>query len=231
MWPFGKTCSLEESGVFKGFTDCHSHILPGVDDGVRTMEESLEILHRYEQLGVGAVWLTPHIMEDIPNTTEDLKSRFRELESLYGGRITLRLAAEYMLDTLFAERLEKNDLLPLGEKSNHLLVETSYFNPPLNLYRILEEIKTKGFHPVLAHPERYAYMDEKDYRKLQNLGVGFQMNLPSLTGMYGKRVRGRAEWLLKNKLFNYTGTDLHGIGQLHELLFRKICKTNRRQQE
>lgn len=113
MWFFKKRVSLKDSGIFDGFTDWHSHILPGVDDGVQTMDESLEILHLYEELGVKTVWLTPHIMEDIPNTTAYLRERFAELKAAYDGRIELHLAAENMLDNLFEERLENNDLLPL----------------------------------------------------------------------------------------------------------------------
>lgn len=158
MWPFKKRISLKSSGIFAGLTDWHSHILPGVDDGVQTMEESLAILQQYEVLGVKAVWLTPHIMEDIPNTTMRLKERFAELQQAYPGPVALHLAAENMLDHLFEERLESNDLLPIGDAGNRLLVETSYFNPPMNLYETLERIKSKGYYPVLAHPERYVYM-------------------------------------------------------------------------
>ena len=133
MWPFRKRISLKDSGIFKNFTDCHSHILPGVDDGVQTMEEALEILRLYEELGIKSVWLTPHIMEDMPNTTLHLRERYAELQATYSGPIKLHLASENMLDNLFEERLEKNDLLPLGESGDHLLVETSYFNPQFNL--------------------------------------------------------------------------------------------------
>ena len=133
MWPFTRSCSLAESGLFEGFTDWHSHILPAVDDGVRSVEEALEILHGYEALGMKTVWLTPHIMEDMPNTPESLKRKFEELRTAYSGRIGLHLAAEHMLDNLFDERLNGNDLLPIGRRGNHLLVETSYFNPPLDL--------------------------------------------------------------------------------------------------
>ena len=144
---------MKDSGIFEGFTDWHSHILPGVDDGVRTVEEALEILRLYEELGVKAVWLTPHIMEDIPNTTAHLRERFAELQATYTGPITLHLAAENMLDNLFEERLEKNDLLPLGENGNHLLVETSYFSPPMGLSNILprrSEIKKRIFRIYTA---------------------------------------------------------------------------------
>jgi tyrosine-protein phosphatase YwqE len=159
MW-FRKRQTLEESGFFRGFTDWHSHILPGVDDGVQSMDESLQILAEYERLGVKEVWLTPHIMEDIPNTTEKLRDRFMELKAAYQGSIVLNLASENMLDNLFEERLEKNDLLPIGKDGKHLLVETSYFNPPMGLNNILLRIKAKGYYPVLAHLERYLYMSE-----------------------------------------------------------------------
>ena len=83
MWPFRKKHTLEDSGYFLAFTDWHCHILPGVDDGVQSMDESLQILAEYERLGVKEVWLTPHIMEDIPNTTEKLRERFIELRTAY----------------------------------------------------------------------------------------------------------------------------------------------------
>ena len=186
MWPFRKRYSLADSGIFQGFTDWHSHILPGLDDGVRTMDEALDVLAMYGKLGVKTVWLTPHIMEDVPNTTALLKNRFEELQATYNGNIGLHLSAEYMLDNLFWERLNGNDLLPLGKRGDLLLVETSCYNPPIHLYGLLDEIKSKGFHPVLAHPERYAYMEKEYYRNLKGMGIKFQLNLFSLTGLYGK---------------------------------------------
>lgn len=222
MWPFKKRISLKESGIFEGFTDWHSHILPGVDDGVRTVEEALEILCLYEELGVEAVWLTPHIMEDIPNTTAYLRERFAELQAIYTGPITLHLAAENMLDNLFEERLEKNDLLPLGENGDHLLVETSYFSPPMGLNNILLRIKAKGYYPILAHPERYVYMGESDYRQLKGIGVKFQLNLYSFCGLYGKKVQRKAYKLQKESMYEYIGTDLHQLGTLKSMLQQKI---------
>lgn len=214
MWPFKKRISLKDSGVLSGFTDWHCHLLPGVDDGVQTMEESLEILRLYGELGVKSVWLTPHIMEDIPNTTAHLRERFAELQAAYNGTIDLHLSAENMLDALFEERLEKNDLLPLGEKGDHLLVETSYFNPPMGLKNILLRIKAKGYYPVLAHPERYVYMDKSYYMELKDMGVKFQLNLFSPRGMYGKATHKKANWLQKSGMYEYTGTDLHQLGML-----------------
>lgn len=223
MWPFKKKYALADSKIFQGLTDWHSHILPGVDDGVQTMDEALEILALYEELGVKAIWLTPHIMEDVPNTTTRLRERFADLKAAYKGSIRLHLAAEYMLDNLFRKRLKEENLLPLGENGNCLLVETSYYNPPTNIYSLLERIKTKGYYPVLAHPERYMYMTDEDYQKLKESGVLFQVNVPSLTDFYGKIVTKRAKGLLEKRIVDLYGTDTHCLQMLIKLASSK-CK-------
>lgn len=224
MWPFRKKQTLEESGFFRGFTDWHSHILPGVDDGVQTIEEALQILAEYERLGIKEVWLTPHIMEDIPNTICHLRNRFAELQAVYGGNITLHLASENMLDKLFEERLEKKDLLSIGGDGDHLLVETSYYSPPNMLYEILNQIKAKGYYPILAHPERYLYMSETDYIKLKSMCVKFQLNMFSLLGAYGNVASKNAQWLIKQSFIDFIGSDLHSLDDL-KYFHRKIsCK-------
>lgn len=208
---FGKPTIVSQ---LRGFTDHHSHILFGVDDGVKTLEVSLQVLQRYEEIGISKVWCTPHVMEDIPNTTSALRERYAELKAAYTGPIQLHLAAEYMMDELFDERLEQNDLLPLGENGNRLLVETSYFNPPMDLQGILKRIKAKGYFPVLAHPERYVYMDKDDYRKLKDMGILFQLNLSSLAGAYGEEAQHWAKWLMKKHFYNLAGSDLHSLRNL-----------------
>ncbi len=219
FWPFRKRIEgLHESGLMEGFTDWHSHILPGVDDGIRTLEESLEVLDAYEKMGVRRVWFTPHIMEDFPNETSFLQKRFAELCLEYDGHIELNLAAENMLDALFEDRLEKKDFLPLGKDGKHLLVETSYFSPPMNFDDLIDDIQFSGYRPVLAHPERYRYMDEEDYKKLRNRGVLMQVNMMSLVGMYGNTARKKAMWLLKNRMIDLTGSDLHRLSATQKYL-------------
>lgn len=186
--------------------DYHSHILPGVDDGISTMEDSLRVLKRYEELGITSVWCTPHVMEDCPNTTEGLKARFAELQEAYDGPVRLHLAAEYMMDTLFMKRLAAKDLLTID---GQVLVETSYFNPPVNLDDILDEIKSRGFFPILAHPERYLYMDKSDYKRLKADGIRFQLNIGSLKGVYGRHALAKATWLYGKSWYDYAGSDLH----------------------
>ena len=236
---------------FPDATDWHSHILPGVDDGFQEMEQSLHMLRTYEKTGLKHLWLTPHIMEDVPNETSHLREVFAAFQEAYdadwrsrqagsmstnvtashssvaassakeqpgeaeaaaSSKITLHLAAENMLDPLFEKRLRAKDLLPLGEKADHLLVETSIFAAPSNFLGLLERIKNAGYTPVLAHPERYLYMEKSDYEKLKAMGIQFQRNLFSLKGQYGDTVRKRCKKLMKWDMYDYVGSDLHREG-------------------
>ena len=224
---FNSRTSIMGSGVLQGATDRHSHILFGVDDGIQTLEESLSALAREEELGVEDVWCTPHVMEDVPNTTEALKARFAELQSAYKGNIKLHLAAEYMIDTVFEERLSNGDFLTM--ENNTVLVETSTWSPPFDLLNQLRELQKKGYNPLLAHPERYRYMANEDYEELIRLGVRFQLNLPSIVGYYGKTAQEKASWLLKKDMYSAIGTDCHkdkalGEPYMRELLSREDMK-------
>lgn len=218
MWPFKSVASIKDSRMFQGFTDWHSHILPGVDDGVQSMQESLDILKLYEDLGVRRIWLTPHIMEDIPNQPSELKKKFEELKKAWDGKVELKLAAEHMLDSLFEERLASEDVLPIGDEGRHILVETSYYTPPMGMEDLLDKIKAKGYYPVLAHPERYRYMDEAFYNRLKNKDILFQMNYASLVGGYGESARKKAEWLLKKDMINLVGSDVHRMSAINSVI-------------
>lgn len=224
MWLFSDKVLVRDSGLLDGFRDCHCHLLPGVDDGVQEVDETMQILEEWESLGVKEVWLTPHIMEDIPNEPEELKKKFEKLLARpRAGKITLHQAAEHMMDGLFLKRLEKNDVVPYNG-SGKLLVETSYYTPPMNMGDIIERIKAKGYEPILAHPERYQYMDKPDYNRLKQRGVLLQLNLPSLVGAYGPLVMKKAEWLLKENMYDYCGSDTHSMNQVELFLSSEISK-------
>ncbi len=228
MWFFNKhNHSLSE--CLNNIVDHHSHILPGVDDGIKTISDSLEVLSLLENVGVKNLWLTPHIMEDIPNTSEHIRERFSELKSTYKGNIQLQLSAEYMIDNLFNERLNNNDLLPIGTNKDHILVETSYFNPPMDLYATLEKIKSSGYHPLLAHPERYVYMEKDKYKQLKSMGVKFQLNIFSLIGLYGKTAQKKSSYLLKSGLYDAMGSDLHTVKQCSFLSKKMLSSKDKTQ--
>ena len=220
MGLFSRKTTVHDSGLLCGAADRHSHILWGVDDGVKTSAETLETLSFLGECGLGDLWLTPHTAEDVPNTTEGLKARFAELEALYAGPVRLHLASEYMLDTLYERHLEERDLLTM--EGDTVLVETSTWNPPVGMAALLKETMAAGYRPLLAHPERYRYMEMEDYGRLAGMGVRLQLNLPSLLGYYGDTVQAKARKLLSDGLYSFVGSDCHGLGILRKLYSARV---------
>ena len=206
--------SLAESGALKGMTDRHCHVLFGVDDGIRTLEDSLAVLAYDEEVGISEVWCTPHIMEDVPNTTEALRERFEQLQQAYSGPIRLHLAAEYMLDTLFEERFNAGDLLTMED--NTVLVETSTWNPPSDMTGTLRRIQKAGYRPLLAHPERYRYLNDAGYERFYKMGIHFQLNAGSLVGYYGETAMHKAHDLLAKGWYSEIGSDCHRLASIKE---------------
>ncbi len=224
LWFKDKVASLDESGFLSGLTDWHSHVLPGVDDGIKTLDESIEVLKHFDEKGIETLWLTPHIMEDYPNSTDKLRARFDELQNAWKGDLKLRLASENMLDSLFEERLAARDLLPIGENGDHLLVETSYFSAPMGFDGMIDSIMSAGYYPLLAHPERYTYMNEEDYKRLREKGVKMQLNYVSLVGGYGETAKKKSIWLLKNGMIDAVGSDVHRLKSNQTLIAQKPSK-------
>lgn len=219
MW-FQNKKTLLKSGFLNHFTDYHTHILPGVDDGIKTMEESLELLRLFEEEGVKSIVLTPHIMDEYPhNDPIFLRARFEKLQQQYQGVIELRLGAEYMIDSKFGEHLQKGDLLTI--KDNFLLVETSYAFEPPSFTAAIKEAKDKGYQIVLAHPERYSYMTKEHHRQLKQLCVFYQLNLPSILGFYGPKVYQNALDLLESDSYHFIGTDIHRVASFQEIYAKR----------
>lgn len=222
MWYLWHRSNLIDSDFFHGFTDFHSHILPGVDDGVKTMTEALGILDYFNRLKISKVMLTPHVMNGIENW-ETVVQVFRMLSQQYKGEIALGLGAEYMIDSGFNERLDKG--LQCLEKDT-VLVETSYFSPPNNFYESLYNISITGNTPIIAHPERYLYMKYSDYYSLKEKNYLLQLNLLSLSGYYGKLAKKNAEFLLEQGMYDRVGTDLHNL-QIFKKWVKEIKVTDK----
>lgn len=203
----------------KDFVDIHAHILPGIDDGSATEEEAIALLKRMQSYGIHHIICTPHIMEGVwENTPEIITQALEKLKQTMQQQgisdIHISAAAEYMLDQQFNELLATKNLLTL--KDNYLLIELSFFNPPINLYEILFNIQIAGYKPILAHPERYLFFHNKmeEYQKLKNAGCLFQLNLLSVTSYYGKNIQTVAQQLLKENLYDFVGTDTHHSNHL-----------------
>ena len=221
---FSRKASIESSCVLRGATDSHSHILFGVDDGIQTLDDSLAALDYLERQGVRTVWLTPHVMEEVENTTAALQARFGQLREAYTGGIDLHLGAEYMMDTVFVDRLAARDLLTVGD--NMVMIETRYGQQPLEFEKLLAATRSAGYHVLLAHPERYFYLIWDDYERIHASGVRFQLNLPSLCMQYGPVVYKKALWLLERRMYFAAGSDCHRLSRLQEqYLQRTLSKS------
>ncbi|WP_119792572.1 tyrosine-protein phosphatase [Flavobacterium anhuiense] len=200
--------------LFDGsFVDIHSHILPGIDDGAKNMTKSIELVSALQKLGVSQMVTTPHINHYVwNNSPEIIQSKLKETQkTLEENKIKMpvQAAAEYFIDSWLENHFKEEKLLTL--KDNYVLVEMSYLNAPLNIYKTIFEIQVAGYIPVLAHPERYVFYHNKfsEYEKLKNAGCVFQLNLLSTVEYYGSQIAKTADDLLAKGMYNFCGTDVH----------------------
>ena len=234
---FKKKIFADYSGYFPIVTDIHSHILPGIDDGAPDVETSILLIEGLINLGIIQSVATPHIIGDLYRNDAATINKALNLvrDALAEKQIDFKVsaAAEYMLDAYFLELLStKTPLLTI--KDNLVLTEFSYADKPYSVEQIVFAIITEGYQPILAHPERYGYYhnDFKQYDFLNELGFLLQVNLLSLTGYYGKPAAKAANYLIKNNLASYVGTDLHHERHLDALsdnknktLFREVLSS------
>lgn len=198
--------------------DIHSHLVPAIDDGSKSMQESIDIIKEFKKLGFKKLITTPHIMQHrFPNTSKIILSGVTEVQNelvKQGIDIQLEVACEYYLDEHFMQLLEKRDILTFGD--NYLLFELSYAMKPANLLALIYEIEVAGYQPILAHPERYLYLHDNFtlYEQLKERGVLFQVNLNSFSGYYSKAVQKTAMKILENGWIDFIGSDTHKLSHL-----------------
>ena len=207
-----------------GFVDIHSHILPGIDDGAKNIEESLSLIQKMKNIGFSKIIGTPHTYPGLyNNSSESIEKSFKSIKNNSIDGIKLSYASEYMLDTKLIEKAQKGSLLCI--KDNYVLVEMSFISEPVGLYEILYEIKVNGYIPLLAHPERYLFYKRlKDYYKLKKFGCIFQANLLSSTDYYGIEIRKNLDRLLKNNFLDFVGSDIHNQRHITEFNKKVNCK-------
>jgi len=206
--------------------DIHSHLLPGIDDGVKTLKESIEIIKRFKSLGYQRLITTPHIFSDIyPNTIEIIQEKLYIVQNELKKEsidIVIEASAEYYLDMKFLELIEDDELLPF--KGNYILFETPCTSKLIILDVAIKNIINKGYIPVLAHPERYSYLYSDNlerYKELKRMGVLFQVNLKSLQS-HSKSMRKTALKLIKAGLVDFIGSDVHRMRDI--LIVEKVLK-------
>jgi tyrosine-protein phosphatase YwqE len=216
---FSRKPSLSDFSAIKA--DMHSHLIPGIDDGARTLDDSIALARRFYELGYRKLITTPHIQqENFRNTPEIILGGLEKVRKALKSEnipVQLEAAAEYLLDDGFEEKAAKGDLLTFSGK--YLLVELSYFNPHPNLKNFVFNLQVDGYKVILAHPERYTYWfsDFSRYEDLKDRGVFFQVNLVSLAGFYPEPVKKMAEKLMEKGMVEFVGSDMHNTNYMQAL--------------
>ncbi len=221
---FRKLFSGKASGL-KDFSsvevDMHSHLVPGIDDGAKTLEDSLELIRRMHRLGYRKLITTPHIQQEYFKNTPEIIHEGLELvrEAIRKENIPIELeaSAEYLIDDGFEEKASDRKMLRFGD--DYVLVELSYFNPHPNLKTFVFNLQIDGFKVILAHPERYTYWfnDFGKFEDLKDRGVFFQLNLVSLAGFYPDPVRKFAEKFIDKGMIEFVGSDMHNLRYMEAL--------------
>lgn len=215
-----------------GLVDIHNHILPGIDDGAKSVEDSIDLLNGFSELGITSFVCTPHIMHNhYDNTPSSINAAHtllkKEMVSRKLVNVSLEPSAEHMIDDNFENLLENAQVMPL--KKEYLLIEMSYLQPSLNFDTAIDQIASHSYFPIFAHPERYMYFHRKSkvYLSLKRQGILFQLNLQSLNAnAYGKDVQRMALKLLEDGLIDYVGSDVHNLRQLSLIKETKMSKNS-----
>ena len=226
---FKKTKKEPEINFSAIGTDMHSHIIPGIDDGAKNVNDSILMAKRFVALGFKKVIATPHVMADYYRNTPDTINKGLDVlrEALRVNEIDLEVeaAAEYYLDEVFLKKLERKEVLTFGH--NFLLFELSYMNQPPNLLDVLFKIQDCGYQPVLAHPERYPFYHGsiENYQQIKDYGCLLQLNTISLLGYYGNSCKKAAEEMVDKHCVDFLGSDMHHLR--HADALKESLYTNR----
>ena len=198
--------------------DIHSHLIPGIDDGSQTMDETIAMLAKFQELGYKKVITTPHVMSDsFPNTSENILAGLEDVRAeikKVGLTIEIEAAAEYYFDETFVAKIKAKDLLTFGD--NYVLLEFAFHSPPQYIDQMFFELQSRGYRPVVAHFERYMYFLGKIEKAIEwrQKGINIQININSLSGHYGPDIKKQAERLIDAGEFDFIGTDCHRIEHL-----------------
>lgn len=211
MFSFFKKKKTLREIIPQNFVDMHSHLLYGLDDGAKSLQETQNLIADLKSFGFLQFITTPHTTPLVwENTKDQILDQYEKVRAeLNMSEAELRVASEYLIDDSFLKRLENEKLLTV--KDNYVLIEMSYINPPIQLYEIIMELNSQGYQAILAHPERYNFYknDYDSFKKLKSAGCLFQINMLSSTGYYGAGITAVADYLLKENMYDFAGSDVH----------------------
>lgn len=212
--------------------DMHTHILPNIDDGSESMEETIKMLKEAKKAGFTDIITTSHYIENSYDITKrERKNIINEIKSkldIENINIKLYNGAEAYISNNIYELIEKEEL-PTLNNSKYLLMELPMNNKVLYLDNVIYSLESKGITPIIAHPERYSYVqnDIKFVEELVERGVLFQSNYGSIIGKYGNDASKCAKKLLKKKLIHFLGTDTHKSNSIYaqmNIILKKLEK-------
>lgn len=191
--------------------DIHSHIIYGVDDGSKNVEDSISMLKEAKKAGFTDIIVTPHYMEGyFEHSKEDISNRIDILKNKIEGEINIFQGNEIYLTTSINDLIDE-DLATTLNNSKYVLFELPMLEKPINLIEIVYKILEHDRIPIIAHPERYKYVQEDNNILLDLIetGVLFQSNYGSIIGTYGKNVQETVKKLLKHNMIHFLGSDNH----------------------
>lgn len=199
--------------------DIHSHILPGLDDGAKSMEETLKMVRELHKAGFKTLIATPHVLEgnDYLSPADILAATEQVRECVARAEIPVKIlpGAENYIFPDMAKWAQAGKLLTLGNTGKYLLLELPMLEIPHYTDQVFFELQVNGMTPVLAHPERYRGLYDKPERLLDwaKKGILFQLDLRSMDGKYGPQARRLAEIMLSSDLAHFVGSDAHRVAR------------------
>ena len=224
--------------------DFHSHILPNIDDGSTSMEESVKLIKEAAQAGFTGIISTSHYLQNYYESDEEERKgllvelaeqvKMADVKSSggigkekssdddtssfaeYSRMPKLYLGNEIYITTEMVELLEERKASTING-TNYVLFELPMNSKPLFVKEVVYKLIENGYKPIIAHPERYSYVKEDiEYvRDLKNMGALFQSNYGSVIGMYGSSAKKTLKKLLKEDLISFLGSDVHAVGQIY----------------
>ena len=205
--------------------DFHSHIIPNIDDGSKSMERTLEIIEEAKEAGFTDIISTSHYIEGSYECTEEERSGLLdEIRTKVNG-IELHLGSEVFFSENMVELLNAKKASTINN-SRYVLFEFPLNNKPMYEDEIVYALRKNNFIPIIAHPERYSYVQENiDFvRELADIGALFQANYGSIVGIYGSKAKKTVKKLLKEDLITFLGSDVHRTNQVYPFVPKAIKK-------